>query len=174
VDGRPIRSDESYPTEDGNLIYPSALGGATWYSPAYSRLTDLFYIPYRAHDHIFYKEDARLGDGRAYTGGRAEPLKGGKNTAALKAIDWRTGAAVWEVGHRRTSASGVLATAGGLVLTGSSEGDLIALDAFTGDQVWRFGLGGSISMGPITFSHAGRQEVAVISGNSLVVFGLEP
>jgi hypothetical protein len=38
--------------------------------------------------------------------------------------------------------------------------------------LWKTSLGGQIVMGPITYAIDGKQYVSVISGNSLVTFGL--
>ena len=47
-----------------------------------------------------------------------------------------------------------------------------ALDARTGELLWKASLGGQIVMAPITFMVGGRQYVSVISGHTLVTFGL--
>ena len=56
----------------------------------------------------------------------------------------------------------------------SSGGALFALDADTGQELWRVALSlGEWTMAPpISFALDGRQEIAVLAGNSLIVFGL--
>ena len=56
--------------------------------------------------------------------------------------------------------------------TGGREGYFHALDAVTGDLLWRTNLGGDIANGPISYAVDGRQYVAVAAGNGLFVFGL--
>jgi outer membrane protein assembly factor BamB len=70
------------------------------------------------------------------------------------------------------SDSGILTTATDLLFTGGREGYFYALDARTGAQLWRASLGGQIVNGPITYAIDGTQYVSIISGNSLVTFGL--
>ena len=68
--------------------------------------------------------------------------------------------------------SGILTTASDLLFTGGREGYFYALDARTGAELWKASLGGQIVNGPITYAVDGKQYVAIISGNSLVTFGL--
>jgi glucose dehydrogenase len=70
------------------------------------------------------------------------------------------------------SDSGMLTTATDLLFTGGREGYLHALDARTGEELWKVALGGQIVMAPVTYEVNGRQFLSVISGNSLVTFGL--
>ena len=58
------------------------------------------------------------------------------------------------------------------MFTGGREGYFYALDARTGEMLWKASLGGQIANGPITYTVGGKQYVSTISGNSLVTFGL--
>jgi alcohol dehydrogenase (cytochrome c) len=66
----------------------------------------------------------------------------------------------------------VLSTAGGLVFTGDSEGNVIALDASSGKALWHFQMGGAVYAAPMTFAVDGKQYVAIAAGSSLFAFGL--
>ena len=66
----------------------------------------------------------------------------------------------------------MLSTASDLLFTGGREGTLHELDAATGELLWKASLGGQIVMAPVTFMVDGRQYVSVISGHTLVTFGL--
>jgi alcohol dehydrogenase (cytochrome c) len=59
-----------------------------------------------------------------------------------------------------------------VLFTGGREGYFYALDARDGKQLWRVTVGGQIVNGPMTYTVDGKQYVAVISGNSLITFGL--
>jgi glucose dehydrogenase len=75
-------------------------------------------------------------------------------------------------------------TAGGLVFTGDLNGEFLALDAKTGDALYRYDTKGAMAGGIVTYRAGGKQYVAVASGNTsfvawkitgkptLVVFGL--
>jgi alcohol dehydrogenase (cytochrome c) len=58
----------------------------------------------------------------------------------------------------------MLATGGGLLFTGKTTGEFIALDVDTGKQLWQFQTGSGINAMPVTFTHKGRQYVTVLSG----------
>jgi len=58
----------------------------------------------------------------------------------------------------------MLATAGGLLFTGRETGEFIALDMDTGEVLWQFKTSSGINAQPITFTHKGRQYVAVQVG----------
>ena len=87
-------------------------------------------------------------------------------------MDPRTSRPVWKFEQYDVSDSGMLTTASDLLFTGGREGYFHALDARTGEELWKASLGGQIVMAPVTFMVNGRQYVSVISGNSLLTFGL--
>ena len=66
----------------------------------------------------------------------------------------------------------ILTTASDLLFTGGREGYFYALDARSGEVLWRTSLGGQIVNGPITYMIDNKQYVSTISGNSLITFGL--
>ena len=78
----------------------------------------------------------------------------------------------WEFKLHSAPWAGVLATAGGLVFSGSSEGNFFALDARTGKPLWDFQTGGLIAANPISFD--GRQAVAIAANRVLYVFEAAP
>jgi alcohol dehydrogenase (cytochrome c) len=88
------------------------------------------------------------------------------------AIDPQNGQAKWRFDQFDVTDSGILTTASDLLFTGGREGYFHALDAKTGELLWKASLGGQIVMGPITYAIEGKQYVSVISGNSLVTFAL--
>ena len=66
-----------------------------------------------------------------------------------------------------------MATAGGLVFSGSNEGNFYALDAKSGKPLWQFPTGGAIRSGPMSFLAGDRQYVAVAGGHAVFVFAIE-
>ena len=70
------------------------------------------------------------------------------------------------------TASGILTTATDVLFTGGREGYFHALDARTGELLWRTSLGGEIANGPISYAVDGVQYVAAAAGNGLFVFAL--
>jgi alcohol dehydrogenase (cytochrome c) len=151
------------------------IGGATnWYPPSYSPLTGLMYVN-TANIGVEYEplplEELRKLNLTA--GGRS----GGNTTKTtnifpdpeprgyLKAINPMTGEAKWQTGFKSPNWAGTLVTAGGLVFTGTRTGELIAVDAETGQILWRFQTSSGIVGQPVTWQQNGIQYVTVTSGD---------
>jgi alcohol dehydrogenase (cytochrome c) len=186
--GRPVKAASAKPTPEGTLIQPGTQGGTNWYSPSFSPRTGLFYIS--AWDNYSaistFAEVAPWQPGKKYAG-RA-PARGGgggggranatnrteaEGYGAVRALDPKTGDKKWEFKMVDYTEAGILTTASDLLFSGGREGHFFALDARTGELLWRVNLGGTVASGPITFSAGGQQYVAVCGDNSLYVFGLQ-
>jgi alcohol dehydrogenase (cytochrome c) len=198
--GRPIKDPQFKATTEGTLIMPGVQGGTNWYSPSYSPRTGLFYVPsWQNSSQISAKAPATWKEGERYTGvghpagqpAQVRPKHGGGglrtggygNSASFKtddegygaiiAIEPQTGEKKWEFKMMDYTESGVLTTASDVLFAGGREGNFFALDARTGETLWKVGLGKTVASGPMTYSIKGQQYVAVCSGNSLYVFGLQ-
>ncbi|HQR35215.1 MAG TPA: PQQ-dependent dehydrogenase, methanol/ethanol family [Blastocatellia bacterium] len=169
--GRPIKLPNIEPSTTGALVYPG-LGGATnWYSPSYSPQTKLFYVLAREnHPQYFFKADATYHAGDLFEGGGGRDLPGVEPYGTVKALDALTGKQRWEFRLFAPAMTGLMATAGGLVFGGSSEGYFYALDARTGKVLWKFMAGYQIVNNPISYAIRGKQYVATIAGQGLFVF----
>ena len=60
----------------------------------------------------------------------------------------------------------MLATAGGLVFTGLTDGSIIAYDDETLEPLWKFNVGTGFNAPPMSFEVGGKQYVAILSGVS--------
>lgn len=187
--GRPIAT----PQLPGEPTWPGNQGGTNWYPPSFSPRTGLFYFSaWEDYATIYRKETSEYEPGRTFLGGGFSvltPTPGaptigiGRSTpvndwtdevghGAVVALDPRTGAAKWKFDQFDVSDGGMLTTASDLLFTGGREGYFQALDAKTGELLWKTSLGGQIVMAPITFEVNGEQYVSVISGHTLVTFAL--
>jgi outer membrane protein assembly factor BamB len=100
----------------------------------------------------------------------------------FSALDMRTNTLVWQQQWPERCYSGSVATAGGLVLVGRSDGRLTALDSKNGDLLWAFQTGAGVNAPASVFEHRGQQHVVVYSagnqfagsphGDSLWLFSL--
>jgi PQQ-dependent dehydrogenase (methanol/ethanol family) len=171
--GRPKIVPGSDSSPEGSIpVYPSLVGGTNWQSPSYSPQTGWLYVETQDMGQRFTRSTQEFESGTQYQGGRETALAE-ISTASIKAIDPETGAIKWEHPISRGSlASGVLATAGGVVFAAVADGDLLALDARTGALLWHFQTGGTIAASPVSYSVDGRQFVAVAAGNVLYSFAL--
>jgi alcohol dehydrogenase (cytochrome c) len=67
----------------------------------------------------------------------------------------------------------VLSTASDLVFSGGREGYFYALNARTGELLWRTALGGQVNSAPMSYMIGGKQYIAVAAGSSLFAFKLK-
>jgi alcohol dehydrogenase (cytochrome c) len=169
--GRPIKLPNIEPSTEGTLLYPG-LGGATnWYSPTYSPQTKLFYVLAREnHPQYFFKAEAAYHPGDLFEGGGGRDLPGVEPYGVVKALDALTGKQLWEFRLHAPAMAGLMATAGGLVFGGSSEGYFYALDARTGKVLWNFMAGYQIVTNPISYAIRSKQYLAITAGQGLFVF----
>ena len=158
------------------LICPSIGGGRSWNHGAYSPKTGMFYqtgIEW-CQTVTARKEDPNPPG--TFFGGVFQAVKPASGEAGghFDAYDPVTGQKHWTHKSKYPMLSSALATAGDLVFTGNSEGDFFALDAKTGEQLWRFNTGSGHRGSPMTYSVGGRQYVAVPVGWGSAVAGLMP
>jgi len=170
--GRPIMAPESEPSEEGALIYPNLNGATVWFSPSYSPQTGLFYVAVREIGAVYFSRDMDYKVGTFYSGGGERELPADDAYGAIRALDATTGDVRWEFRLLSPPWAGVLATAGGLVFSGSNEGVFYALDAQTGKPLWDFQTGGAIGANPISFTVDGHQYVVISADRVLYAFGL--
>jgi alcohol dehydrogenase (cytochrome c) len=153
-------------------VWPNLNGATVWFSPAFSPQTELLYVATREIASIYFKRDAEYKPGTFFAGGGEASAPGEKATGAIRALEAGTGRMRWEFRMHTAPWAGVLATAGGLVFSGSDEGNFFALDAKTGAPLWEFQTGSRIAANPISFASEGKQYVAIASNRVLYVFGL--
>jgi len=94
------------------------------------------------------------------------------------AVDPKTYKTVWKKEMRAPSSNygvgGFLSTGGGLEFHRLEDGNFIAYDAKTGDDLWKFqtGVAGTDTASPMSYEAGGQQYVAVIERSQLWAFGL--
>ena len=92
---------------------------------------------------------------------------------ALRAIDVVTGERKWEFRYPQPTMAGVMTTVTGLVFAGDHDGNFMAFDADTGENLWHYQTGSRIwGAAPMTHMLDGRQYVLIPSGTTLVAFAL--
>lgn len=152
----------------GEPYCPSLPGGRTWGHSAYSPITGLWYNIATEMCTVVSprKEEPRVGQLWLGTEGlhNVAPPTGGPIRGHIDAFDPLTGKRKWRVPTVYPESSCLLATGGGLIFGGDIEGRAWALDASTGEKLWSYNTGGSITGAEITYSVNGRQYVAIDSG----------
>jgi alcohol dehydrogenase (cytochrome c) len=171
--GRPIRRPNTFPTVEGTIVAPPAIGGTNWFSPTFSPQTRLFYVmAYDGEGKYFIRTD-EYEPGKRFWGGGFERVNPEESyVSAVRAIDPQTLDVKWEYKVQPRSQSGLLATAGDVVFGGAIDGYFFALDAVTGQEVWHVNLGARVQAAPISYLANGRQYISIAAGNVLFTFGL--
>ena len=170
--GRPMGLPNTEPTPEGRMVYPGFHGVTNWFSPSFSPLTGMVYVAVREEPAYFSKEKDSYSVGQWYSGGNPRGVEKIEPTGSIRALEHATGKQIWDFPLKSPPWAGLMATAGGVVFGGSSEGIFFALDAATGKPLWHYGTGGPIFANPVSFLVNGRQHVAIAAGNALFAFRL--
>jgi alcohol dehydrogenase (cytochrome c) len=175
-DGRPVMNPNQNPTTEGNLVCPSVVGAANFFSTSFSPLTGLFYVNTLESCSIFSKRPAaEWAAGRGYQAGGGRSAPNEKAQKFVRAFDIQTGRTVWELPEagQGNSWSGTLATAGGVVFFGDDAGALSAADAGTGKLLWSYPFKQEIPhSSPMTYVFDNRQYIGMAVGSQVYAFGL--
>jgi alcohol dehydrogenase (cytochrome c) len=164
--GRPIPNPAKEPAPDGRLVAPNESGATNYRSPSFDAKTGLFIVSAQDGYGIYFFKAAH----GAYGWAGADYNVWGRGV--LKAIEYQTGRIRWnhELGEG-ASGAGVLTTDSGLIFTGDSMGNALALRTSDGATLWHAGIG-RVGNSPITYELDGRQFVVVAGGSALYGFGL--
>ena len=169
------------PDDKGVLMRPGIFGGANWPPSSYSPQTGLMYVPARDRPNMTTRAESEFEVGKLFVSGSFPRVPGNEPRGVLAAIDVNTGKIRWKSDRPTWVWSGTLATAGGLVFMGESDGWFRAYDAADGRVLWSYFCGAGVDSSPITYELDGRQYIAVpaggiryaqLKGNALFVFAL--
>ena len=171
--GRPVRVPGQEPSLEGIAVWPGVNGGMNWFSPSYSPVTGLIYLAAKEQGEIYFKTNAEYKAGDSFTGGGSRPIPDDPGYGVVRAIAPETGDVKWEYRLVTAPWGGVLSTAGNLVFGGTIEGNVFALDARTGKNLWHFPLGGAVFANPVSYLSNGKQHIAIAAGDVLAAFAPE-
>jgi outer membrane protein assembly factor BamB len=180
----PLEHNFPAPTREGVRAAPSARGGSNWAAAAFSPKTGALYV-LGSYFPMRFKLDSAAGalaDEKSrrtggFTGRHAagyfEEFENDGRFGTVTAIDVATGTIRWQQKRRgHLMFGGALATAGDLVFVGETP-NLAALDAESGEVLWRGEVENGVIGPPISFVVDGQQRVAVTSTRGVTVFGLK-
>ena len=147
-------------------LWPGQWGGKNWAHAAFNPETGLLYANTMHNSRAGKFDPGEYKVGQRYRVSRTcRRRRSQAPIAHVDAIDpitpstkWRT--PITDIPHY----SAMLATAGGLLFTGKETGEFIALDMDNGKMLWQFQTSSGINAQPITFTHKGRQYVAIQVG----------
>ena len=168
--GRPIETPDARYADGEANIWPSAHGAHSWQAMSYNPVTGLVYLP-------TMNMGGRYVDLGADISWRAEDFVGGTGVGLfeilvddelspgmLQAWDPVSQQAAWVVEQAHPWNAGTLTTAGNLVFQGRYDGEFLAYDATTGEEVWSYNMGLGISAPPVTYKLNGTQYIALLVG----------
>lgn len=168
--GRPVENPKIRYQNNTELfeMWPGPQGAHSWLPQAFSPKTGLMYIP-------IMEVGALIGppspEGGAIVAGMGVTLipdpdsLADKRGSYLLAWDPIKQQEAWRVDLPGDWPGGVLATAGDLVFQGRIDGQLVAYNAHTGEQVWSFKTSSPVVAPPISYSVDGKQYVTVLTGS---------
>ena len=145
------------------LTIPGHGGGADWNHQSFSPRTGLMYtgMGYVAAAHSLTESSNGLRPPGEYM------------TGAVVAVDPGTNRVRWkkQMPYSVAHGNGILTTASDLLFIGQPDGNLIAMNAHDGQELWRFQTGAAISASPVSYEIDGEQYVAVYAGGTGIPYG---
>ena len=162
-------------------IIPSLEGAIDWQPLAYNPdLGALYFMSNQwAMGYRFWAEDQfePPTNGEAYFGGDYQQYLTSENPGNFVGFDVVERKVLWRVVSPAPFWAGAVATSSGLVFTGDMRGYFMAIDARSGEVLWRFQTGSGIIGSPITYELDGTQYLAVPSGGiggDMIFYYTEP
>ena len=154
-------------TREGVVACPGVTGGVLWSSPAYhpdERILVISAIDYCSRFTV--AEEVRFVPGQLYMGG-STPGEGDAR-GWITAVDVESGAVRWKHQTLFPHVGAVTATAGGLIVTGTLDGNLLLMDAASGAVLRSIYTGAQIAGGNISYGVDGKQYLAVATGTGMM------
>jgi lanthanide-dependent methanol dehydrogenase len=147
-------------------ICPTASGAKDWNPTSFSPQTGLLYIPHENMCMDWTSMQVNYIAGTPYVGADVHMKPGpGGNRGELTAWDPVNRRPVWQVKENFPIWSGTAATAGGLVFYGSMDGWFKAVDARSGNLLWKYKVDSGVIGQPVSYRGPdGHQYIAVLSG----------
>jgi alcohol dehydrogenase (cytochrome c) len=152
------------------FVCPTINGGKNFQAGAYSPLSNvMFFGLQNACTTMTAIEDNPKTAYAIQSNNQLAP--GTDKLGSLHAISVETGRTLWKY-EQRAGYMSLVASGGGLIFGGDTNGHFRAFDQSTGNVLWEVNLGSPVTGYPITYAVGGKQYVAVSTGNSLVSSGL--
>src|SRR5216683_2881114 len=150
------------------LMQPSGVGGTNWSPVPYSPDTGYLYVPGTVRTSAFTRFGDKYVQGLRYVGGSQAAPIGSPMSGTFTAINSQTNKIAWQhkTPYRIGGGGGSTVTAGGLVFRGEPDGNFLAIDAKTGQELWRFQTGFGADAPPAVYEVNGEQYVAIATGGN--------
>jgi alcohol dehydrogenase (cytochrome c) len=140
---------------------PDVHGGTNFWPHAYSPNTKLLYIAGNEGCANITPDPTAHVRGKFGGGGYVNDAR---ITSALTVVDPMSGELKMRKDFPYADHAGVLATAGGIVVTALLDGTIMAFDDQTLQELWRINVGTGFVAPPMTYAVDGKQYIAIASG----------
>jgi alcohol dehydrogenase (cytochrome c) len=151
-------------TDRTKKLCPSMSGGNNFWSASYSPKTGLLYIPSNSSCNEVTLDTSLSNKAGDWKGATFKHIE--RNESDLIVADPFTGEVKRRIHSAYPNNSAALATAGGLVFTGLTDGTFLAYDDTTLEPAWKINVGTGFNAPPMTFEVGGKQYVVILSGLS--------
>src|SRR5207248_144188 len=170
-----IENEGVRPSEQEIKFCPGGAGGTEWNGPALDPTSRTLFVG-AVDSCTLIKSTLQKrfvkSEGVMLWGATATQATDAPPTGWVSALDSDTGKVKWKYHAAAPIVAGVTPTAGGLVLTGDTAGNFLALDSASGRVLYQKDTRGAIAGGVIAYAVGGRQYIAFTSGNiSRSIFG---
>src|SRR6516162_1958021 len=123
---------------NASRMFPGANGGVEWSPIATNPALSLAYAINLEQEMTYTVASSPYPEGKLWLGGAFTNVPGGVQAGNITAVDYDTGKIKWQVKTPQPMIGGILATAGGLVFAGESNGWFRAYDAKNGGKpLWQ-------------------------------------
>jgi quinohemoprotein ethanol dehydrogenase len=155
--------------EEPVLIQPGPGGGTVWAPMPYSPDTGYFYVPASIRTGAFVRYGDTYKRGQRYVAGNFSAPIGSPQAGTFTAISGTSNRIAWQhqMPYRMGGGGGSIVTAGGLVLGGEPDGNFDAVDAKTGDVLWKFQTGFGADAPPVAYEVDGQEYIAIATGGNV-------
>ena len=151
------------------VICPSTDGARNWISTSFDPSTDILYVPLLdncMNFHLVPRDAAQIAAGGDDISRAPIPPQGSDGKfGRIEAINLRTRKVIWTLRQRAPIESSTLASAGGVIFSGSHDREFHAYASATGKLLWQTTLNSAPSSSPITYEAGGEQYLAVVAGS---------
>jgi quinohemoprotein ethanol dehydrogenase len=163
----PMSSDPS----SINLVANAAVGGDNWPPSSFDPEKDMYVVCSQsgALGLVTPPKLEKYVEGQNYIGSDTVVSSGFDTTGFVTAYDMSTGKIAWQNELKGESCySGTVTTAGGLLFVGHNDGNLVAYNSESGEELWSFQTGAGANTTVTPFEDEGEEKIAIYAGgNSL-------
>lgn len=172
--GVPSKSAHANTHQDYNTkqVCPSSYGAKSMDPAAYSPKTKLLYTSLFHMCMTYEPVESKYVAGQPWVGATLSKFPASGNFyGGLTAYSSPNGKTAWYIEEKHLGTSGILATAGNLVLYNAGDRWLKVVHAQSGKELWRFQVSSPSIGNPLSYQYKGKQYIALLTGIGRLALG---